>query len=61
MNRITYKELTLVLGILVALLVAFSLWAGTPEEAKAPPAGITTGLAFPTPKSLIQAVIDIRN
>jgi hypothetical protein len=29
-QRFTYKELTLILGIVVALLVAFSLWHNTP-------------------------------
>ena len=48
MKRFTYKELTLVLGIVVALVVIFALWLRQPagtfsDTLKLPtPAGVST-------------------
>lgn len=57
-RRMTYKELIMVLGILVALLVAFTLWAKSPAETPASRAKLT----FPKPalSSTTKSVIRTR-
>lgn len=49
-NRLTYKELTLVLGILVAAIIFIIIWS-QPEGVEASDAGGNI-----TPKSLVPAV-----
>lgn len=46
MKRFTYKELTLVLGIVVALVVIFTLWLRQPSGA------FSDTLKLPTPAGL---------
>jgi hypothetical protein len=60
-RHINYKALTMVFGILVALLVAFTLWAKNPAEGSASRARLTTPrLELPTiEKGVIRAAIDI--
>jgi hypothetical protein len=54
-----YKALTMVLGILVALLVAFTLWARTPDEGTSRARLTLPRPVLPTTKSVIRTAIDI--
>jgi hypothetical protein len=45
--RFTYKELTLVLGIFVALIVAFTLWNGGNDHIVNGGSGITPTVTIP--------------
>jgi hypothetical protein len=59
-RSINYKAITLVLGILVALLVAFTLWIRTPKESAAADTTLNTPtFTFPSAiKALIGTTID---
>lgn len=60
-RSIDHKALTMILGILVALLVAISLWAKTPQETPASRARlITPKPVLPTvSRSVISTTLDI--
>jgi hypothetical protein len=59
-QKVTYKEITLVIGILVALLVAFTLWVQSPAEQSAIQSISLPQITFPEfTRSLVEAAIDI--
>jgi hypothetical protein len=59
-QKITYKEITLVIGILVAMLVALTLWVQSPAEQSAIQSISLPQLTFPEfTRSLVEAAIDI--
>jgi hypothetical protein len=59
-QRITYKEVTLALGILVALLVALTLWVTNPAEKQSSQSVILPYISsLATVKSIIHAAIEV--
>lgn len=57
-RNITYKEITLVLGILVAVVVAFTLWVSQPSEHTTINGKVLPIPSAPVTKSVVKAAVD---
>jgi hypothetical protein len=55
-KHITYKDVTLILGILVAMIIAFTLWIRTPGISETSPAGSSSLPAVPKPPSVTSVI-----
>lgn len=56
-KSVTYREITIAIGVLVAMVIALTLWTREPGAAVS---GTDAGLSFPaTAKYLLQPAIDV--
>jgi hypothetical protein len=61
-HRVTYKEVTLILGILVAVMAIFILWIADPSADGQPSSHATTLpelLSGDLPRSIIYTLVDV--
>jgi hypothetical protein len=58
-HPISYKIITLVLGILIALIIAFTLWVKSPEKESAHSINFIPKISLPVAKSIVKSVSEI--